>query len=183
MDHQPMQLLSRSQEVSWFPSVTHWRKRGNAHIVNASFYIPTWPCEPVGPLHPKRQQCQRRNSEPRTHSHRCQHATTLPGKLSQFIGKTRFSNTTFVTSVQDVKRVDDKRAGSTATGTKCLGRSTELLSGAVTTGIKTRRLSARRSQATRHERATRVTHPFNKYISDQSRQEDNIKLWILITYE
>ena len=79
----------------------------------------------VGPLHPKRQQRWRHNTEPRTHKHCCQRATTLPGKLSQFVGEQCFSNTTFVTSVQDTKRVDNELAGSTATGTMCLGRSTE----------------------------------------------------------
>ena len=41
----------------------HWQKHGNEHIVSASYCIPTWPCEPVEPLHPKRQQHCCRNTE------------------------------------------------------------------------------------------------------------------------
>ena len=83
-------------------------------------------------------------------------------KLSQFAGKSGFSNTTFVTSAHDTKSA----------------RS-------LTMGIKTRCLNAQQSQATRHGIATRVTHPrdvFNKYISDRSRQEDGTKPSKLIIY-
>ena len=46
-------------------------------------------------------------------------------KLSQFFGQSCFSNTTLVTSAQDTKSVDNKRAGLKTTGKTCLGRSTE----------------------------------------------------------
>ena len=72
-----------------------------------------------------------------------------------------------VGSIEEVREIE--HAGSTATCTHALKAQRNHYAGSLTTGIQTRRLSARRSQVTRNGRATGVTHScnaFNKYISD-----------------
>ena len=100
-------------------SVTHWRKRGNAHIVYCIFPSPIGTACQLGPC------IQRGNNVGAASLSLWLKATTasaqLPflGKLSQHINKSCFSNTTFVTSAQYTKSEDSKRAGLTATRTMC----------------------------------------------------------------